>query len=198
MKPISNTRIFGSALAFGVVLVLCLAAYERVNEPAVAPASATAHEPLAVMALTDSVSVSEQISLPQVADARVSGFATIIDMRPDGEVEGQPPAATVKLSADANKLAFAYVPVPQGDIPDSTVDALTKAIADSPKPVLLYCRSGRRAARTWALVEASRPGGKSAEEILAAVKESGQSADDLAAAIAARIAKRASVGEVAA
>lgn len=54
----------------------------------------------------------------------------------------------------------------------------------------MYCRSGSRAARTWSLMEASRPGGRSADDILAAVKRSGQGADDLAGAINARIAKR--------
>jgi uncharacterized protein (TIGR01244 family) len=134
--------------------------------------------------------VSEQLQVSQLREVKQRGFATVIDLRPDGEAEGQPTAELVKATADAHKLAFAYVPVPQGDIPDSAVDALNKAIADSPKPVLLYCRSGRRAARTWSLVEASRPGGGSASEIMAAVKASGQSADDLAGAIHARIAKR--------
>jgi len=87
-------------------------------------------------------------------------------------------------------MNFAYVPVPHGDIPAGAVTALARAMAENPKPILLYCRSGRRAARTWSLVEVSRSDGLDAADILAAVKAGGQSAEDLDTAIAARIANR--------
>jgi uncharacterized protein (TIGR01244 family) len=87
-------------------------------------------------------------------------------------------------------LTFAYVPVPHGDIPGQAVDALGQSLASAGKPVLLYCRSGKRAARTWALSEASRADGLDAVAIQAAVRSAGQSADDLAESIAARIAAR--------
>lgn len=188
MKPFRNSWIFVGALVAGLGGVLGMSAYARLTEPP--PAEPKTISTLGVKRLTDTVSVSEQLQVSQVGEVKLRGFATVIDLRPDGEAEGQPTAELVKATAGAHNLSFAYVPVPQGDIPDSAVDALNKAIADSPKPVLLYCRSGKRAARTWSLVEASRPGGSSASEILAAVKASGQSADDLAGAINARIAKR--------
>ncbi|MFX5521947.1 hypothetical protein ABTD78_22020, partial [Acinetobacter baumannii] len=77
-----------------------------------------------------------------------------------------------------------------GDIPDRAVTELGQALADKSGEVLLYCRSGRRAARTWSLLEASRPNGLKTQAILAAVKESGQSADDLESAIEQRIRQR--------
>jgi len=188
MKSIRNIWIFAGALVAGLGSVLAISAYARLTEPP--PAEPKAISTLGVKRLTGAISVSEQLRVDQVGEVKLRGFATVIDLRPDGEAEGQPSAELVKATANAHGLSFAYVPVPQGDIPDSAVDALNKAIADSPKPVLLYCRSGKRAARTWSLVEASRSGGASAGEILSAVKASGQSADDLAGAINARIAKR--------
>jgi len=188
MKPIRNIWIFTGALVAGLGSVLAMSAYARLTEPP--PPEPKMVSSLGVKRLTDGIAVSEQLLVSQMGEVKQRGFATVIDLRPDGEVEGQPTAELVKATAHAHKISFAYVPVPQGDIPDSAVDALNKAIADSPKPVLLYCRSGKRAARTWSLVEASRPGGSSASEILAAVKASGLSADDLAGAINARIAKR--------
>jgi uncharacterized protein (TIGR01244 family) len=111
-------------------------------------------------------------------------------MRPDGEAAGQPGSAEMASAANTQHVQFAYVPVPHGDIPDAVVDSLANAMASRPGPVLLYCRSGRRAARSWALVESSRPAGMRVDEILAAVRASGQDAGDLRARLDKRILAR--------
>jgi uncharacterized protein (TIGR01244 family) len=180
MISLSNGRIFCLAVAAGLTLVLANAGYARWQRPA----AATVHP------LTEAISISEQLIPGQLAELRERGFATIIDLRPDGEAAGQPDAAHMHEAARSNRMAFAYVPVPHGEIPASAVAALGKALAESPQPVLLYCRSGKRAARTWGLAEAARAGGADAEAILAAVKASGQSADDLRPLIDARVAQR--------
>lgn len=140
--------------------------------------------------LSPSIAVAEQVSLESVRVAGRKGFDTIIDLRPDGEAVGQPSSAEVGQAARQRGMKFYYVPVPHGDIPDSAVAQLDQALSNSTGGVLLYCRSGRRAARTWSLVEASRPDGMDANAILAAVKAAGQSADDLETAIRKRIAAR--------
>jgi uncharacterized protein (TIGR01244 family) len=140
--------------------------------------------------LSNDVSISEQISTDEIDALSRAGFRSIVDLRPDGEAPDQAPSADVANAAKQRGLAFAYVPVQHGDIPDATVAALASKLRALPKPVLLYCRSGRRAARTWALVEASRVGGLDANAIAAAVKSAGQNDDDLGAEIASRIAAR--------
>jgi uncharacterized protein (TIGR01244 family) len=94
-------------------------------------------------------------------------------------------------AAGSAGLAFSFVPVRHGAIPADAVDHLAQVRTTSDKPVLLYCGSGRRAARTWALAEASRPGGLGEGAILKAVRAAGQDAGDLQADIARRIALRA-------
>ena len=180
MARIRNRMILGGSIAIGMALVLAAPVYDRLTLSPKVPVSN----------LTQSVSVSEQLTLDQVPRLKAQGFATIIDLRPDGEALGQPTAAAVEAVANANHMQFAYVPVPHGEIPDAAVLALQKALDDNRQPVLLYCRSGRRAARTWSLVEASREHGADARAILAAVKHSGQSADDLSNQIGQRIAAR--------
>ena len=184
MKLLRHRWIFGIAVMAGIGMVVLPAAYERWTRP---PAAA-------VKRLTEQLALTEQLKLDQIPELR-ERFGTIIDLRPDGEAPDQPSAALVGKAARSNQLFFAYVPVPHGDIPDSAVAALRAAIASNPAPVLLYCRSGRRAARTWALVEASHPGGADAAAILAAVKASGQDATDLAPAIAQRITLRAAAAK---
>lgn len=146
--------------------------------------------PQGVHALAPGVSLSGQLQSVDLERMKAQGFASVIDLRPDGEADDQPAANAMQSAAQAQSLKFAYVPVPHGDIPAASVEALAQALQDSPKPVLLYCRSGRRAARTWSLVEASRPGGMPVPDILAAVKASGQSADDLLPLLAQRVAHR--------
>ena len=141
------------------------------------------------------VYVSEQINEGEVATLKKHGFATIVDLRPDGEAVDQVPSATVERIARANQLSFFYVPVQHGTIPDSAVAALSNAILNGPQPVLVYCRSGRRAARTLSLSEASRSGGPDAAAILAMAQSVGQSADDLSGEINERIAHRKPLAE---
>jgi uncharacterized protein (TIGR01244 family) len=133
--------------------------------------------------LTERFSVAGQVSPDQLADLKARGYTTVISLRPDGEGPDQPSAAQMSDAARSHGMAFAYVPVSPGAIPASAVAALGQAVADNAGKVLLYCRSGSRAARTWSLFEASRTGGADANAILAAVKASGQSADDLRDAI---------------
>lgn len=185
MKLSSNKMIVGLALLAGFALALAGPVYTRITR---AP-------PAKVSFLNPHIGVSEQIGPEQLAELHERGFTTIIDLRPDGEAVGQAPSSVMAAVADENRMTFVYVPVPHGDIPDSAVAALDKALLPGRGKVLLYCRSGRRAARTWGLVEASRAGGLDGRAILTAIRASGQSADDLSEAIAQRIAHRKSIAE---
>lgn len=172
-----SAKIFSRKIIAGVVLALA--------------ANAHAASPAKVNQLTERFSVAGQVTPDQIADLKARGFTTIISLRPDGEGPDQPTAAQMEAAARSNGLAFAYVPVTAGaPIPDTAVALLSEAIGDQSGKVLLYCRSGSRAARTWGLAEASRPDGADANAILAAVKASGQSAEDLREAITKRISLR--------
>lgn len=182
IKPISHQKLFIAALLVGMTAVLIMAAY---NKWQTRPVYYTAHQ------LDKDIWVSKQLTSPAIAKLRSDGFKSIIDMRPDGEAEDQPSSESMKQLAQQENLHFSYVPVPHGDIPASAVTNLEQVLAESPKPVLLYCRSGSRAARTWSLVEASHSNGFGAEAILKIVKAAGHNADDLAPQINQRIADRA-------
>jgi len=177
---ISLKLAFGLAVLAGTSGVVGMAAIDRYRARAV-----VAHS------LTKDIAVTEQLRLDGLGSVQAQGFNTIIDLRPDGEAADQPAADDVRRAASRSGMFFAYVPVPHGDIPAATVDALARALSSTPKPVLLYCRTGRRAARTWALVEAQRPGGMDARAIERAVEGAGQSASDMDEKINAEVATRA-------
>lgn len=140
--------------------------------------------------LPGGVWVAEQVTPAQLADLDGKGFRAVVDLRPDGEAAGQPSSLQVGRAAHDAGLAFQYIPVPHGPIPADAVEQLARALSTSNKPILLYCHSGRRAARTWALAEASRAGGLAEDAILQAVAQAGQDAGDLRPEIARRIARR--------
>lgn len=189
----STGRLFLYSVLAGTTAVLAMAAWSKLQgagmpqRPAV-QAPATAAQP--ALKLANGVGVQQQLAPADLAGLRAGGYATVIDLRPDGEVAGQPPSTAMSSAAQAAGLRFRYVPVPHGEIPESAVEGLQRALAEEPGPVLLYCRSGRRAARTWALVEARRVGGLPAEAILEAVRNAGQDAADLRPRIEAAVAAR--------
>ena len=135
--------------------------------------------------------ITQQISVGQVSLAREMGYEGVVALRPDGEVADQPTAAEIGREAKRLGMVFAYVPVPHGDIPPESVQALKDVLArHADRRIVLYCRTGRRAARTWGLAEAESPNGLDAREILSSIERIGQDADDLADAIKQRVVAR--------
>ncbi len=124
------------------------------------------------------------------------GIRSVIDLRPDGEAPDQTPAAEMERGAKQWRMEFHYIPVPHETIPDAAVDALSAALGNEIQPTVLYCRSGRRAVRTFALSLASRPDGGALPEILEIVKAAGFSAEDLKDNIEERIARRSGAATV--
>jgi uncharacterized protein (TIGR01244 family) len=146
MKTSTPRRTFVRAFVAGVALILANSAHAGIQAP-----------PAKVSPLTERFAVAGQITPDQLAELKAQGYTAIIALRPDGEGPEQPSAAQMDTAARSNGMAFAYVPVAPGAISERAVEELSKALADNSGKVLLYCRSGSRAARTWSLVEASRP-----------------------------------------
>ena len=176
-------RTFFAAVLLGAGAVLAMAATDR----------GRAHTQVRALPLANGVWVAEQIGPSQLARLKEQGFHAVVDLRPDGEAQGQPSAGAIGIAASDQGMAFDYIPVPHGNIPPGAVDTLGQVLARGDRPLLLYCRSGRRAARTWALAEASQPRGLDAAGIVKAVKDAGQDAGDLAGQIAGRIAARPAI-----
>ena len=112
--------------------------------------------------LTDTIFVAPQIDiadLPRLADA---GFTTLIDNRPDGEIEAALQSARMAEAAEAAGLAFHYLPIEPGGLTPALADRLGSLIdeaaqgAEPGDKILAYCRSGTRSASAWALSQAGR------------------------------------------
>ena len=181
----SNKKLFALSTALATCVTVVVVYIQR-------PGS----RPVAVPVGEDgSVFVSRQLSLRDVAFIRRYRILTIVDMRPDGEASDEPSHLEMEQIAKAQGLDFSYIPVPHESIPPTTVNALGDVLLNSQKPALLYCRTGRRAVRTFALLEASRNGGPGIDTILTMVKGAGFSAEDLRPEIVSRIAARTTASE---
>lgn len=108
--------------------------------------------------LTDGLTVRPQISPADMAEAAAAGFRAVICNRPDGEGADQPTFEEIQNAASAAGMEARYLPVTSGTIRDQDAAEFGKVLAELPKPVLAYCRTGTRSATLWALSEAgSRP-----------------------------------------
>ncbi len=139
--------------------------------------------------VADGVFLTSQLQPANLRRLRYQ-IRTIVDIRPDGESKDQASSEEIAEAAKKYDVSFHYIPVPHETIPADAVAALVDVLSKEPEPVLLYCRTGRRAARTFALAEASQSDGPDANAICKMVVAAGYSAEDLRGEIDERIATR--------
>lgn len=106
--------------------------------------------------ISDSYSVSPQISVEDVAAIKAAGFKGVICNRPDNEDPGQPSADQIKAAVEAAGLEFRWVPVISGQMTAQNVEDQAEALDALPGPVFAYCRSGTRCTNLYAAVQQMR------------------------------------------
>lgn len=103
--------------------------------------------------VTDSLSVSPQVTEADMARAAAEGFVLVINNRPDGEDPSQPSGAAIEAAARAAGMDYLHVPVRGGPTADQ-VEAVRAAVEAAGGPVLAFCRSGTRSIVTWSIGQA--------------------------------------------
>lgn len=100
---------------------------------------------LQLVSITDAFAVAPQLGpddMQKVADA---GFKSVIINRPDFEGGPDQPASNdVIAAAQQAGLVIQYQPVVSGRMTPADVQKFADLLAQMPKPVLAYCRSGAR------------------------------------------------------
>ncbi|MFC4346362.1 TIGR01244 family sulfur transferase [Kordiimonas lipolytica] len=104
--------------------------------------------------VTDTVSVSPQISKADIDAAADAGFTLIINNRPDGEERSQPANADLAAYAAEKGLKWASIPVVGGQLTFESIEMMSMALKDADGPVLAFCRSGTRSCTLWSLAQA--------------------------------------------
>lgn len=101
--------------------------------------------------ITEDYFVAPQIAAQDIAAIKEAGFRSVISNRPDAE-DGAVPHGEVEAAVRAAGLEFRYIPVVSGALTQDNVDEQARALAELPKPVLAYCRSGARCTNLYMLV----------------------------------------------
>jgi len=109
-----------------------------------------------VRQITESYSVSPQITPDEIAAIKAAGFKTVICNRPDDEQPGQPSHDAIKAAAEAAGLAFRYIPVISGQMTMENVEDQAAALDEVEGPVLAYCRSGTRCTNLYAAIQQAK------------------------------------------
>ncbi len=123
----------------------------------------------------DELSCCGQIDVHMVAEFAAQGYRSLICNRPDTE-QGAIASADIAKAAKAHGLIFVYQPVEFSKLSAIEGEVFAHSIDALPKPVLAYCRTGRRSAALWALARAPRLG---TEAVLTASRQAGCDLEEL-------------------
>lgn len=96
------------------------------------------------------VCVAPQLTPEAMAEAKRAGFRSVVNNRPDFE-EGpqQPTNVSIEAAARAAGLEYRFLPVNGMYQSPDEVAAFARLLAELPRPVLLFCRSGARSTRLF-------------------------------------------------
>lgn len=109
---------------------------------------------LPVQAIAADVCVSPQLSPEAMAEAARLGFKSVVNNRPDFEGgPDQPTSAAIAAAALAAGLEYRYLPVAGGYQSPEEAAQMAQLLQELPRPLLMFCRSGARSARLFALAQ---------------------------------------------
>ncbi len=138
-----------------------------------------------LLPLAPGLSVAGQLDRADIDALGRAGVRTIINNRPDGEDPGQLSAAEARKLAEAQGIAYHYIPITAASLSRADVDAFAAALdAAAPQPVVAHCRSGTRSTLLWALTRL-----RAGDDASALIAEAARHGIDIAAlpTVAARL-----------
>ncbi len=105
----------------------------------------------AVQQLSADVCVAAQLDPAAMAWAAQAGFKSVINNRPDFEGgTDQPTSAAMRQAAESAGLVYAFLPVHPAMQTPQEFARFAELLAQLPKPILAFCRSGTRSTKLFA------------------------------------------------
>ena len=96
------------------------------------------------------VCVAPQLTPEAMADAAAMGFKSVVNNRPDFEHgPDQASSAQMEAAARAAGLEYRFLPVDGGYQSPEEIAAFAQLLAELPRPLLAFCRSGARSTRLY-------------------------------------------------
>jgi len=141
---------------------------------------------LEIRPIVPGFAVAPQIEPEDMAELAAMGYRTVINNRPDSEVDPYFAHQAMAAAAKAAGLGYYRLPYVPGALSDALIDDFAAALAAAEQPVLAYCRSGTRSSHLWALAEAPH---RPLAEIVSAAAAAGYDLHDLLPDLAERGAR---------
>ncbi len=108
--------------------------------------------PLPLRQIAADIFAAPQLEPADMALALRQGFRAVINNRPDFEHgPDQPTNADIESAARAQGLEYRFLPVDGGYQSPQEAAAMAQLLAELPRPLLLFCRSGARSTRLYQL-----------------------------------------------
>ena len=87
-----------------------------------------------------------------MAEVARAGFRSVVNNRPDFEGgPDQPTSASIEAAARAAGLEYRHLPVSGSHQSPEQVAAMGQLLAELPRPLLMFCRSGARSTHLYTL-----------------------------------------------
>ena len=100
------------------------------------------------------VYAAPQLDPAAMAEAARMGIRAVINNRPDFEHDPhQPTSAAIEAAARAAGLQYRHLPVDGAHQSPEQVAAMARLLAELPRPLLMFCRSGARSTRLFHLAQ---------------------------------------------
>jgi len=113
-------------------------------------------EPISLRQIADDVWVAPQLTPEAMAAAARAGIRSVVNNRPDFEGgPGQPTNASIEGAALAAGLEYRFLPVSGAYQSPEDAAAMARLLAELPRPLLMFCRSGARSTRLYTLAVSS-------------------------------------------
>jgi uncharacterized protein (TIGR01244 family) len=110
---------------------------------------------LPLRAVAPDVCVAPQLTASSMAEAARMGFKSVVNNRPDFEHGAdQPTSADIEAAAHAAGLEYRFLPVDGGYQSPEQIAAFAQLLAELPRPLLAFCRSGARSTRLFMAAQA--------------------------------------------
>lgn len=120
--------------------------------------------------ISDTYSVSPQISPEDVAALREAGFVMVLCNRPDEENPPALQADAMRQAVEAEGLRFEVLPLTHQTMNAENILRQQELIESAGGPVLAYCASGTRSTVVWALGQAPVQG---ADKVIETARSAG-------------------------
>ena len=100
--------------------------------------------------LEPGVEITSALTVDELKEVKARGFHAVVCNRIEGESEDFPDEASYREKAEQIGLTWVHIPVKPGEYSEADIRAFAEALQQLPRPLLAFCRSGKRATHLWA------------------------------------------------